>query len=149
MPIPSASRYPLESFDPRLKDIWLTAVRQPVEMTFENSKTAIKFQNRLQQYRAALKRERPEEARLLYRAKCSRSGNTLLITKQDAEFADVLSQLDNQLLAHTPPEGETPGPLGPSATPIPESSVPPPAAVPLSDLFADIPITHAQEGDDE
>ena len=140
MPIPHKSRYPLESFDPRLKNIWLTAIRKPVELTFESSKMAISFQNRLQQFRAALKRESPEDARMLYRAKCSRKGNILLVTKQDSEFSDVLDQIDNQLLVHSP----TVSPSGPAETPIPRPSTMP-ESLDFSELFADIPISHITE----
>lgn len=153
MPIPSKTRYPLESFDPRLRDIWLTAIRQPVEIEFESSKLAIAFQNRLQQYRAALKRERPEDARLFYRAKCSRSGNRLRVSRQDEEFESVFSQLDSKLLVKTldaplSEEPAPPAPRGPSETPIPLST-PEPSALEFSDLFADIPVTYISEDDKE
>lgn len=147
MPVPSKTRYPLESFDPRLRDIWLTAVRQPMELQFDEIKLAIAFQNRLQQYRAALKRERPEEARLLYRAKCTRDGRRLLVTRQDAEFDSVLSAIENQLLARSVPE-DSPPPAGPSATPLPEFP-PSPSALEFSELFADIPISHITEDENE
>lgn len=150
MPVPSATRYPLESFDPRLKDIWLTAVRQPVELQFSTAKQAIRFQHRLQQYRAALKRVDPEAARLLYRAKCSRSGNALLVTKQDEEFSEVLNQISEQLLVRSPELSEVPEelPVGPAETPIPPSSVEAPA-VSFDELFSDIPVRHIPEGEDE
>ena len=148
MPLPSKTRYPLESFDPRLRDIWLTAIRQPVEISFAETRLAIAFQNRLQQYRAALKRERPEDARLLYRAKCTRSGNLLRVTRQDSEFEDVLSQIDAQLLVHTG-EAELPAaaPVGPSATPIPSPTPAAPPSLEFSELFSDIPISHISEED--
>lgn len=147
MPIPSKSRYPLESFDPRLRDIWLTAIRQPVEVTLENSKVAIAFQNRLQQYRAALKRERPDEARMLYRAKCTRNGNLLRVSRQDLEFEDVLQQIDSQLITNST-GSEVPSaqePLGPAATPLPEESS---ISLDFNDLFVDIPVTYGTEDDD-
>lgn len=148
MPIPSKTRYPLESFDPRLRDIWLTAIRQPVEITLANTRLAIAFQNRLQQYRAALKRERPDEARMLYRAKCSRSGNILRVQRQDSEFDDVLSQVDSQLIVRTEPAA---APVGPSTTPLPvdDGAVSPSSSsIEFSDLFADIPVYHRNEEDD-
>lgn len=150
MPLPSKTRYPLESFDPRLRDIWLTAIRQPVEIEFENSKLAIAFQNRLQQFRAALKREHPEDARLFYRAKCSRSGNRLRVSRQDEEFESVFSQLDSQLLVKSldAPVSETPPPRGPSETPIP-AAPPENSSLEFSDLFADIPVTYIPEGDEQ
>lgn len=150
MPLPSKTRYPLESFDPRLKDIWLTAIRQPVEIQFEETRLAIAFQNRLQQYRAALKRERPEEARLLYRAKCTRTGQFLRVTRQDSEFEDVLSQLDSQLLVHSG-ESDVPAgpPAGPAETPIPSAAPETTPSLEFSELFADIPIFHISEDEDQ
>lgn len=147
MPIPSKSRYPIESFDPRLRDIWLTAIRQPVELQFESSKVAIAFQNRLQQYRAALKREDPDAARMLYRAKASRSGNTILVTRQDAEFSDVLDQLTPQMLVHSEAQRDSGVPLGPTETPIPPPSEISRPTISFDELFSDITITH--EGDPE
>jgi hypothetical protein len=148
LPIPSKTRYPLESFDPRLRDIWLTAVRQSVEISFEETRLAVAFQNRLQQYRAALKRERPDDARLLYRAKCTRKGRTLLVTRQDSEFEDVLSQLDSQLLTREANPAPAP-PAGPSATPLPSPSPAAPPSLEFSELFADIPVSHISEEDAE
>jgi len=148
MPIPSKSRYPLESFDPRLRDIWLTAIRQPVEITLANSKVAIAFQNRLQQYRAALKRESPEDARMFYRAKCTRDGNIVRVARQDLEFEDVLDQLDSQLITKSSggsPVPEAPVPAGPAATPLPEESS---ISLDFNDLFVDIPVTFATEDED-
>jgi hypothetical protein len=150
VPIPSKSRYPLESFDPRLRDIWLTAIRQPVDIELANSKAAIAFQNRLQQYRAALKRERPDEARMLYRAKCTRNGNLLRVSRQDLEFENVLQQIDSQLITNSGGEVastslSSPSPIGPSTTPLPEESS---IFLDFNDLFADIPVTFATEDED-
>lgn len=152
MPVPSKSRYPLESFDPRLRDIWLTAIRQPVEIELSTTRLAIALQNRLQQYRAAVKREAPDDARMLYRAKCTRDGRKLLVTRQDSEFSDVLEQLDSQLIVRSP--SELPSrpvahePIGPEATPLPapdgHSS-----GLAFSDLFSGITVTHIQEDEDE
>jgi hypothetical protein len=87
---------------------------------------------------------------MLYRAKCTRSGNLLRVSRQDLEFEDVLQQIDSQLITNSGGEVastslSSPSPIGPAATPLPEESS---ISLDFHDLFADIPVTFATEDED-
>lgn len=91
MPLkPRKSRYPLESFDPRFRNIWLRAVLDEVKIEFSTEKEAQAFQARLQLYRAKLRDSGDPDGQTLYRAKTSLMGNILFIRPTDTKFIDVL-----------------------------------------------------------
>lgn len=104
MPLkPRKSRYPLESFDPRYKNIWLQAILSEVRLDFPSEKEAAAFQARLQLYRAKYRDSGAEDAKALYRAKTSLQGKTLLIRPTDLVHAAVLGHF-NTTVAVPPPD---------------------------------------------
>lgn len=125
------SRFPLESFDPRYKTIWLRAALEELEIKFTSIKDAQTFQARLHMYRSRLRKSGDETAVKLYRAKTSRKGNILFIRPADTAFEAALSLFT--------PSSEDP--------PLPVSSVPSPSptTISLEDLFAEFPTTPTEE----
>lgn len=99
---PWADRTPLESFDPRYKNIWLKAALSGFTITLPNEKAATAFLLRLQMYRKRYQETYGKaEAAPLYRAKASREGNILSLAPSDAAFAGVLSQFPSGNEHHT------------------------------------------------
>ena len=141
MPIPHASRYPVESFDPRFRDLWLRSALEVLEISFPTHADAIAFRNRAQLFRAAVKRETPSDSRVLYRSKCSVVGTLVRFFPHDMQFADVLSQV-------RPAPGSSPGEsLIPeeAPTPIPDATSQPSPGISFDDLFAGISIEKGTE----
>ena len=96
-PKPRKSRYPLESFDPRFKNIWLQAILGEVKLEFPTEKAAAAFQARLQLYRAKYRDSGAEDVKALYRAKTSLFGKVLLIRPTDTAFTQVLDHFNTTI----------------------------------------------------
>lgn len=123
---PRKTRYPIESFDPRFRNIWLRAILNEVRIEFPTEREAQAFQARLQLYRAKLRDSGDPDAKALYRAKTSLQGKVLLIRPTDTAFSPVLDAF-NKATAVPPMAGE--------------ADVDHSTATPLSvdDIFADLP----------
>lgn len=95
--------YPLASFDPRYRDIWLRAATEVIPIEFASPNEAKAFQTRLQLYRAVAREAKLPEADLFYRAKTTRKGTLLLLGPSDARYDSLLSQLVAAPLAQPAP----------------------------------------------
>lgn len=84
---------PLESFDPRFREVFLKALLTPYIIPFPTYNEAKRFQVRLHQYRSAVRRADPDEASLLYRVKTSIRGAELHIHPADQEFSPIFDQV--------------------------------------------------------
>ena len=52
--VPFNPKTPIESFDPRFRNIWLRAALEPIVISFDSPRDAAAFQARLQNFRANL-----------------------------------------------------------------------------------------------
>lgn len=126
------TRFPLESFDPRYKQIWLRAALGEIKLGFPDDKAAMTFQMRLHMYRSKLRKSGDPTATSLYRAKTSRRDNILFIRPADTDFEDALSQFSDPMFV----------PLVQPLAADPASTTPaPPVIISLDDLFNDFNTT--------
>lgn len=102
------SRFPLESFDPRYRSIWLKAAVEEVKFEFPSEKEAQAFQARIHMYRSKVRKSGDEIANTMYRAKSSRKGNILYLRPADAKFSNILDQFNQP----PGPRLEPPTPVG-------------------------------------
>lgn len=126
---PLKTRYPLESFDPRFRNIWLRAVLNEVRIEFPTEREARAFQARLQLYRAALRDANPTDAASLYRAKTSLQGKLVLIRPTDAVHKDILDEF-NKI-----PSGAASTEAPPAAPDLDDTTSKP---LSLDDIFSDL-----------
>lgn len=87
------TRYPIESFDPRYRKVWLEAALKEIVIPFPSNKEAAAFQARIQMYRAKLRDLNDPDYTKMYRATTSRKGNVLRIFPVDARHEAILSGL--------------------------------------------------------
>lgn len=136
--MPRPSKYPISSFDPRFRELLLKGAMEEIRLDFPTKKAAIAFQQRLQLYRATVRKEgKPEEYEILYRCRTSRrdSGtmndpSTLYIRPNDIQFSQVFDQVD--LTTRVPLPSKRPQVLD-----VPETSSEEPP-VTIDDLLADL-----------
>jgi hypothetical protein len=88
------SRYPIESFDPRFRQVLLEGALKEIIIRFENPGAAKSFQTRLHLYRSQVKHSGDTEWSQLYRARTSRKNNILRVYPADSEFEKAFEQLD-------------------------------------------------------
>jgi hypothetical protein len=129
MTIPS--RFPLDSFDPRFKRILLEGAIKERVFTFSDEKKAARFQARLQLYRAQVRKQQPDEAARLYRARTSRKGKIVRVYPADLDFEEALSTVSPAPAA--PTEDILP-PATPHVDPKTVQEVP----MTMDELFADL-----------
>ena len=109
--VPFNPKTPIESFDPRFRNIWLRAALEPIVITFDSPRDAAAFQARLQNFRANLKKANDPLASAMYRARTSRTAAVLTISPSDLKFNSILSQFDspsNTFISPTEPETDVP-----------------------------------------
>jgi len=140
------ARHPLESFDPRYRDLLRRALSSDIELRFDSIGKARHFQTRIQMYRKRLLDAKDPEARSFYRLKTSRKDNFLRIYAADAEFDELLAQFSDQNLIPESPEPEIIS-SGPSSTPIPEPAQDS-ESMTFDELFRDIPEPHSFDEDE-
>jgi hypothetical protein len=135
---PSKTRYPLESFDPRFRNIWLRGILGEVRIAFDTLREAQAFQARLQIYRSKLREANDPQSAMLYRAKTSLRSNILLIHPTDTAFVSVLNEFNQPIRPSTIPS-VTPTP--PPTTPASSADLDESTSTPLSleELFAELP----------
>ena len=127
---PLKNRFPLESFDPRFRNIWLRGVLGEVRIEFETKKEAQAFQARLQMYRMKLKEANDPQIATLYRAKTSLRDNVLLIQPADTAYVSVLKEFNA-------PVKDT---AIPSLTPeLPDLDTSTSKPLSIDDIFSDLP----------
>lgn len=86
---------PIESFDPRLRDLLLRGSKERIEIPCETKRQRVNLRNQLMDYRAAARRANLAEANQLYRAKMSLGEVKddkfiLIIAPRGSEFDSVL-----------------------------------------------------------
>jgi len=86
-----ASRYPVESFDPRLKEVLLKGATTKFSLTFATPGLAHTFQRRIHTFRSRCKQADVEDWKLMYRCATSRKDNMLTLRPYDSAFTDVLA----------------------------------------------------------
>lgn len=92
-PLSRRAPLPLESFDPRFREVFTKALLTPYIIPFPTYAEAKRFQVRLHQFRSALRREDPETASILYRVKTSIRDRDLHIHPADMEFSPIFDQV--------------------------------------------------------
>lgn len=119
------------AFDPRYKDAFLQGLKEPFSLDFPDARSAIKFRQRMQAYRFAVKREGSDKGliALLYRVKTTLEGSRLTVMPVDFEFDTILSQIKSHEVFPT----HTPDP-----TPRPEGLESPHPAPTIEDLLSDL-----------
>lgn len=133
------TRNPLESFDPRYRDVLRAALKDDIELKFESPGAARHFQLRLQMYRKRLLDAKDPEAKTFYMVKTSRKDNILRITHADQKFDNILDQFATTTYVPNYAPSE-----------IPESPTPDPYRdteqnISIDDLFAGLPINSDDE----
>lgn len=88
---------PIESFDPRLKDLLIQGATQRVEIPCETQHQRTALRNQLFDYRARAREQKLEGAAQLYRAKVSFASTEehpylLIIAPRGSEFDSILSR---------------------------------------------------------
>lgn len=130
---PLKNRYPLESFDPRFRNIWLRGVLGEVRVEFPTRKEAQAFQARLQMYRMKLKEANDPQTATLYRAKTSLQDTTVIIQPTDTQFISVLNEFNQPIKPSAIP------PLTPDLPPLPELDETTSKPLSIDDIFSDLP----------
>lgn len=100
------SRYPIEAFDPRLRQLWLEAALKEIILSFDTPSEAASFQSYIQMYRAKLRDTGDPDYAKMYRAKTSRKANVLRIYPADQAFSFILDQLPSRTEGVKPLETE-------------------------------------------
>lgn len=85
-------RYPLESFDPRYKQLLLRGAIESVELRFPSPNKAIEFQRRAWIFRIRSKEAGVADWQLLFRCKLVRRDNVVTFSPYDSEFSDIFAQ---------------------------------------------------------
>ena len=125
--VPFNPKTPIESFDPRFRNIWLRAALEPIVITFDSPRDAAAFQARLQNFRANLKKANDPLASAMYRARTSRTAAVLTISPSDLKFNSILSQFDSPSSTFVSPAE-------------PEAEVPIAKEINFDELFAEFPL---------
>lgn len=135
------TRFPLESFDPRFRELLLKGAVEEIVLEFDTARKAIAFQQRLHTYRSQVRKSGDETYTLLYRARTSRRDHgtkddpsTLKIFPADSQWGKVFEQVD---LTHIPMPAERPK----SLLDIPETKpedLSPQDRPTIDDLLADL-----------
>lgn len=86
-------RYPLESFDPRFRDVLKKAATETFALTFPTYKSAIEFQRRCYIFRVRCKEANDPQWSLLYRCRLSRHDNVLTFSPYDGEYEDIFGSI--------------------------------------------------------
>lgn len=135
------TRNPLESFDPRYRDVLRAALKDDIELKFESPGQARHFQLRLQMYRKRLLDAKDPEARTFYMLKTSRKDNILRITHADQKFDNILDQFARN---QTPSPNYIPSEVPESPTPDPYRHTDE-QNISIDDLFAGLQINEVDE----
>lgn len=117
---------PVTSFGQELHEALRAGANKRIELKFDNEKMAIRFGQRINSLRAAMKKENHPDWVQLYRCQCRREGAKLILAPADSEFRGVL---DAAGIANVPP---------PPPTTTVEISTPAPGEVSVDSLFTDL-----------
>lgn len=91
-----ASSFPLESFDPRFRDVYKTAaiMEEPLKVEFPTRKAAQDFQARIHNFRKRAKLAGDSDWPIMYKIRVSlRDEKWLWFIRQDSQWDDVLSRI--------------------------------------------------------
>ena len=130
--VPFNPKTPIESFDPRFRNIWLRAALEPIVISFDSPRDAAAFQARLQNFRANLKKANDPLASAMYRARTSRTAAVLTISPSDLKFNSILSQFDSPSNTFVSPAE-------------PETDIPVAKEINFDELFAEFPLEASSE----
>lgn len=135
------SRHSLESFDPRYRDLFRSALSRDIDLTFATEGEARHFQTRFQMYRKRLLEAKDPEAKSFYSLKTSRKDNLLRIFRADAPFDQILSHFSQKSDSGSEPNfiPDT----RPNATPLVDNST---QELSLDELFSGLTVEqHSSE----
>lgn len=117
---------PVTSFGKELHDALRNGADKRIEIDFDNEKMAIRFNQRINALRNAMKKENHPDWVQLYRCQARREGKRLILAPADSEFREALNRAGIDNIADPPP------------TTAVEVITPLPGAVSVDSLFIDL-----------
>jgi hypothetical protein len=94
---------PVTSFGQELHEALRAGADKRIELKFDNEKMAIRFNQRINALRNAMKKENHPDWIQLYRCQCRREGAKLILAPADSEFREVLDSAGVKNISPAPP----------------------------------------------
>lgn len=118
---------PVTSFGQELHSALRAGADKRFEIPFDSEKMAIRFLQRLNSLRNAMKKENHPDWKQLYRCQGRREGKTIILAPADSDFRSALAKAGLDKVAVPPP-----------TTVAPEVKTPEPGEMSVDSLFSDL-----------
>lgn len=142
------ARHPLESFDPRYRDLLRSALQHEIKLQFNSPGEAKHFQTRIQMFRKRLTDARDPDGKTFYRLKTSRKDSTVRIYLADAQFEQIFEHFTQMPHENLVPD-DSENPTMPTPTPKVYDMDEATSSMTFDDLFADLRQTDEPDIPDE